>query len=95
MCLWLTDDIVSMLVLRPNIVVDKSGSDAIMSPFKLQVIVKGSSPVRIIQTSWANSPALTVSAPKENGTISGGTESETIDFFAVAFRINYQKDENM
>lgn len=76
--LWLTAEMVSMLVLLPSIVVDKSGEEEMISPFKLQVIDKGSSPFRIIQTSWANSPSLTVSAPKEKGTISGGTASETI-----------------
>ena len=63
-----------MLVLLPSVVVDKSGSDEIMSPFKLQVIDKGSSPLRITQISCAKSPWLTVSTPNENGTISGGSE---------------------
>ena len=42
-CLWLTAEMVSMLVLLPSIVVDNSGEEEIISPFKLQVIDKGSS----------------------------------------------------
>ena len=65
-----------MLVLVPSIVVVKSVSDDITSPFKLQVIEMGSSPFITTQTSCAKLPWLTVSTPNENGTISGGSKTK-------------------
>ena len=44
------------------------------SPFRLQLIVMGSSPLLTTHTNCANSPWLIVSLPKEKGTISGGSK---------------------
>ena len=52
-------------------VVVKVGSEFMISPFKLQVIVRGMSPLLIEQRSCANFPWSIVSNPKEKGTISG------------------------
>ena len=65
-----------MLVCVPSIVVVKVGSELIMSPLRLQVIDRGLSPLDTTQVSWAKSPWLTTSLPKENGTISGLTAKQ-------------------
>ena len=65
-----------MLVLVPSIVVDIWGSEDITSPFRLQLIVIGSSPFITTQISCAKFPWSTVLTPKENGTICGGSEIE-------------------
>ena len=61
-------------VLVPIIVVVNDGSEEITSPFRLQVIFKGSSPLLTEQVTWAKSPSSTLVFPNENGTISGGSE---------------------
>ena len=63
----------SMLTCVPNIVVVITGSELMMSPFKLHVIDNGLSPFLTTHVSWANSPWLIVFSPNENGTISGGS----------------------
>ena len=62
-----------MLVCKPIMVVVITGSDDMVSPFKLQVKDSGLSPLATTQVSWVNSPWLTTSFPKENGMISGGS----------------------
>ena len=52
-------------------VVVRVGSELIMSPFRLQVIVRGLSPLEMAHISCAESPWLTGSSPKENATICG------------------------
>ena len=52
------------------------GSDEITSPLRDQVILKGSSPLRTKQANWAESPSFTESVPKENGTMTGGSENQ-------------------
>ena len=49
-----------------------------MSPFRLQVIDRGLSPLDTTQVSWAKSPWLTTSFPKEKGTMTG---ISTINYF--------------
>ena len=65
-----------MLVWVPSIVVVRVGSELITSPFRLQVMDRGLSPLDTTQVSWAKSPWLTTSLPKENGTISGLTAKQ-------------------
>ena len=60
-----------MLVCVPSIVVVKVGSELMMSPLRLQVMDRGLSPLDTTQVSWAKSPWLTISFPKENGTMTG------------------------
>ena len=62
-----------MLVCWPIIVVVKVGSELMMSPFKLQVIDKGLSPVSTAHISCAVLPWLIDLSPKEKGTICGGS----------------------
>lgn len=69
-----------MDILVPIIVVVMEGSDEIMSPFSVQEIRSGSSPRRTRHVTWAMSPSLTLTVPKENGTISGGSESVKSSF---------------
>ena len=63
-----------MLVLVPIMVVVIAGSELMMSPFKLHVTFKGSSPLFTLHVTWTNSPSFTASSPNENGTICGGSE---------------------
>ena len=60
-----------MLICLPIIVVVIVGSEDIKSPFKLQVIVRGMSPLLMRHVSCATLPWSIVSRPKEKGTISG------------------------
>ena len=66
----------SILVLLPNIVVDRSGSEDTTSPFKLHVIWIGSSPIETTHTSCAKEFSFTGLTPKVKGTITGGTKKE-------------------
>ena len=61
----------SILAWVPNIVVVIVSSDETISPFRLQVIESGLSPLLTTQVSCANFPWSIVSRPKEKGTISG------------------------
>ena len=67
-----------MLVWVPNIVVVRTGSELMMSPFKLHVIDKGLSPLLIAHISCADSPWLTGWSPKEKGTICGGSVNKIV-----------------
>lgn len=62
------------LVLVPTIVVVIVGSELMESPFRLQVIVMGSSPWDTLQVSCAKAPSSMTSDPNEKGTILGGSE---------------------
>ena len=57
-------------------VVERTGSEDTVSPFRLQVMDRGMSPLDTTHISWANSPWLTTSFPKEKGTISGFSVSK-------------------
>ena len=65
-----------MLALGPTCDVDIPGSDDTMSPLRLHVIVRGTSPRWTMQETWAYSPSSTLSAPNENGTMLGGSEDK-------------------
>ena len=52
----------------------RSGPGARSSPFIDHDIVKGSSPLMTVHSNCLNSPVLTVSFPKENGRIFGGSK---------------------
>ena len=65
-------------------VVVMTGSDDIMSPFRLQVMDIGMSPLVTEHVSWTNLPWLTESNPKENGTITGGS---AMKYFQCQFQI--------
>ena len=67
----------NMLICLPIIVVDIVGSEDIKSPFRLQVMVSGMSPLLIRQVSWATLPWSIVSNPKEKGTILGFSVNKT------------------
>ena len=73
LCLYPTELIVSIDVRVPKEAVVKPGSEEILSPFKAQERVNGSSPIRTMQTSCANSPSLTTSVPKVRGSKTGGS----------------------
>ena len=60
-----------MLVLEPIIVVVMAGSDDMISPFKLQEMVNGMSPLLILHVTCTNSPSFTASSPKSKGAITG------------------------
>ena len=55
-----------------------AGSDDITSPFRLQVMDMGKSPLLTAQVSCANSPSFTISTPKEKGTIIGGSKKGNV-----------------
>ena len=65
-----------MLVCVPSMVVVRVGSELIMSPFRLQVIVRGLSPFDTTQVNCVNSPWLTTSFPNEKGIISGSSANK-------------------
>ena len=67
----------SMLAREPSIVVVIVGPEDTMSPFRLQVMEMGRSPLLMTQVSWANFPWSIVSNPKEKGTISGFSVNRT------------------
>ena len=54
-------------------VVVNTGSELIMSPFRLQVIDRGLSPLVTAHMSCAESPWFTGYSPNENGIIVGGS----------------------
>ena len=60
-----------MLVWVPSMVVVRVGSELIISPFRLQVMDSGLSPLDTTHVNWAKSPWLTISSPNEKGTIFG------------------------
>ena len=80
-----------MLACVPSMVVVRVGSDDTMSPFKLQVIDKGLSPLVITHVSCAKSPWLTTSFPNENGMISGSSVNkifQCIPLFTIDFEFS-------
>ncbi len=58
------------------LVVEMPRSELMFSPWKLQLILKGSSPSVTVQTAWANEPSVTRSLLNEMGTIIGGSGSK-------------------
>ena len=71
-----------MLVLVPSMVVESLGSEEIESPFRFHFILIGSSPEDTTQINCANFPSSTGFAPKENGTICGGSKNyKNIDIY--------------
>ena len=77
-----------MLICLPIIVVVIVGSEDIKSPFKLQVIVKGMSPLLIRHVSCATLPWSIVSRPKEKGTMSGFSVNKTLSVPSSQITIN-------
>ena len=63
----------SIEVRVPSEEVVRPGSEEILAPFSAQDRVSGSSPVRTKQINWANSPSLSTSLAKLNGTNVGGS----------------------
>ena len=66
-----------MLICLPIMVVDIVGSEDIKSPLRLQVIVRGMSPLLMRHVSWATLPWSIVSNPNEKGTILGFSVNKT------------------
>ena len=64
---------ISKLVCWPIMVVLRLGPELIMSPFRLQVMARGRSPLVTAHMSWAESPWFTGNSPNEKGTIVGGS----------------------
>ena len=62
-----------MLACLPSMVVVRVGSEETVSPFRLQVMDMGMSPLLMTQVSWAYFPWSMLSDPKVKGTISGGS----------------------
>ena len=69
---------VSIDVLVPNDAVVRPGSEEIISPFKAQERLKGSSPLRTMHTNCANSPSSTTSLPKVSGSNMGGSKRKIV-----------------
>ena len=57
----------------PNDAVVRPASEDILAPLRAQDNVKGSSPVRTVQNSWAYSPSLSISLANDRGTKLGGS----------------------
>ena len=62
-----------ILVWVPSIVVVRVGSELITSPFRLQVMERGLSPLVTAHISWAESSWFTGNSPNEKGTMVGGS----------------------
>ena len=54
----------------------RPGSDEIVAPLRAQESVSGSSPLRTIQSNWANSPSSRTSLAKFRGTKFGGSKTK-------------------
>ena len=67
-----------MLVWVPSIVVVRVGSEDTMSPFRLQVMERGLSPLVTAHISWAESPWFTGNSPNEKGVIVGGSRKRFV-----------------
>ena len=52
----------------------RPGSEEIVAPFNAQERTRGSSPLRTMQSNWANSPSSSTSLAKLNGTKLGGSK---------------------
>ena len=59
-------------------VVESVGSELIISPFRLQVMERGLSPLEMAHISCAESPWFTGSSPKEKATICGTSVNRNI-----------------
>ena len=79
-----------MLICLPIIVVVIVGSEDIRSPFKLQVMVSGISPLLMTHVSCARLPWSIVSNPNEKGTIFGFSANITF-LSALQFHTIYIK----
>ena len=77
LCLYPTFVIVSRLICVPIMEVVKAGSEETTSPFRLQVIETGLSPLLILHIITEVSPSLTGASPNEKGTISGGSATRS------------------
>ena len=64
-----------MLVLGPSWFVVIPASAETTAPWRDQEIVRGSSPLLMIQMTWAKSPSSRVSLPNVRGIIAGGSEN--------------------
>ena len=91
LCLYPTELIVSIDVLVPNDAVVRPGSEEIMSPFRAQERVRGSSPLRTIQTSCANSPSSTTSLPNVSGSKIGGSKRKKVQSYHVSYAIDIEE----
>ena len=80
----------SMLACVPSMVVVRVGSDDTMSPFRLQVIVRGLSPLVTTQVSCTNSPWLTPSLPTEKGTMTGFSANKIFPVPGKMHTIDFQ-----
>ena len=79
-----------MLACVPSMVVVRVGSDDTMSPFRLQVIVRGLSPLVTTQVSCTNSPWLTPSLPTEKGTMTGFSANKILPVPGKMHTIDFQ-----
>ena len=57
----------------PNEAVVRPASEDILAPLRAQDNVKGSSPFRAVQKSWAYSPSSSISLANDRGTKLGGS----------------------
>ena len=78
-----------MDVLVPSDAVVRPASEDILAPFRAQDNVKGSSPFRTVQSSWAYSPSSSISLANDRGTKLGGSR---IKFVYVTFIILDEND---
>ena len=74
-----------MDALVPIMVVVIVGPEDIVSPFKDQVILRGSSPLDTRQVSCAMSPSLTSPDPKEKGMMLGGSGNVSLQISNFEF----------
>ena len=67
-----------MDVLVPNDAVVRPASEDILALLRAQDSVKGSSPFRTVQKSWAYSPSSSISLANERGTKLGGSRIKIV-----------------
>lgn len=77
-CLYDIDEIMRSEVLVPNCVVVRSGPGPKSSPWRDQVMLKGSSPFITEQIICRGSPWFTASSPNVKGSILGGSKINKI-----------------
>ena len=66
-----------MLVLGPSWLVEIPVSAETTAPWRDHEIVRGSSPLLMMQMTWAKSPSSNVSLPNVRGITVGGSENHT------------------
>ena len=71
-----TELITKIDIREPRFVVVIPVSGPTVSPWKVQEIVRGSSPELTMQESWAKSPSFMTGLEKENSPISGSSETD-------------------